>query len=564
MYIISLKIKESYPEEKLVNQVTFKKGANFIVDASSDGDEKGNGVGKTTVLKVLDICLGAKDRKYIYTDFEMDITNDVLKTYIHERKVFAELILAEDFNVSSAKSHSVRVELYERGSRYIDDTKYALGDFHKLLNEIIFDNVSDKPTFRQIISMFVRIDQRSDNDKFLKYLSPFTSDDTYQNVYSYLFRLNDQSLSEDILVLREKIKTLGSDLKKLVRLNDIKSINVIQQRLIGINREINTTKRKLAVLVDAEAMKKNEDAIAQARSEYADLAEEIDRNQFKLERVSEIIEGAHANAVNKVDTSILGNLYNETKANFSGLVKTFEELVEFNRQLTINKITYFENQAERIRQKLLSLEGQKDTLLSKYRNVVVLIKNNDVDKYVALQAELENALREKGKLEKVMELHDTLSSALRNAELELLNLDSGDGVDPSHNLAAFNEYFTEYSRQIIDEGYLLYPTEKSFPVGIANVTTGLSTGTKKSVISAFDLAYQSYSKTQKISSPRFIVHDVIETMDRFALDSTVTISNSIGCQYIVAVLKDKIENNQNITQDDIRLTLSDNKKLFGV
>lgn len=143
-------------------------------------------------------------------------------------------------------------------------------------------------------------------------------------------------------------------------------------------------------------------------------------------------------------------------------------------------------------------------------------------------------------------------------------MDNGDSVDSSQNIAVFNEYFTEYSKQIVDEGYLLYLTEKSFPVGIANVTTGLSTGTKKSVISAFDLAYQSYSRAQRIASPRFIIHDVIETMDKFALNSTVQISSAIGSQYIVAVLKDKIENNPNITQEDIRLTLSDDKKLFGV
>ena len=564
MYIKSLEIKESYPEDKLINSVTFKKGANFIVDASSDGDERGNGVGKTTVLKVIDICLGAKDRKYIYADYEMDITNDLLKSYIHDKKVYAELKIVQDLSSSSSVSHTIRVELYERGGRYLDDVKYSLADFHQQLNSIIFNNDLDKPTFRQIIGMFVRIDQRSDNDKFLKFLSPFTSDDTYQNVYSYLFKLGDQSLGEDILALREKIKELNKDLKRLVRLNDIKSINVVQQRLIGVNRDIDTARKKLSILVDVEAMKKNEDAIAQVRTEYAELADEIDRSQFKLERVRAIIGGAQADADDKIDTTVLNNLYDETRVNFSNLKRTFEDLLEFNKQLITNKIAYFENQSQRLEQKLITLDERKEALLDKYRDVVVLIKNNDVDKYVALQAELESSLRDKGKLEKVLELYEALSSALHNAEAELAGMDSGGGPDPSQSVAAFNEYFTQYSKQIVDEGYLLYLTEKSFPVGIANVTTGLSTGTKKSVISAFDLSYQSYAKAQKIASPKFIIHDVIETMDKFALNSTVQISNAIGCQYIVAVLKDKIENNQHIEQQDIRLTLSDDRKWFKI
>ena len=39
------------------------EGMNLIVDNS---DKSGNNVGKTTVLKLIYICLGAKEKKYIY------------------------------------------------------------------------------------------------------------------------------------------------------------------------------------------------------------------------------------------------------------------------------------------------------------------------------------------------------------------------------------------------------------------------------------------------------------------------------------------------------------------
>lgn len=41
---------------------------------------------------------------------------------------------------------------------------------------------------------------------------------------------------------------------------------------------------------------------------------------------------------------------------------------------------------------------------------------------------------------------------------------------------------------------MLYQTEKGFPIAIDNVKGGLSTGTKISIITAFDLAYQKLAK----------------------------------------------------------------------
>lgn len=65
MYIKSIAIYESFPEIKQIRKVDFKLGANFIVD-NGGVDQKGNNLGKTTVLRIIDICLGSQDRKYIY------------------------------------------------------------------------------------------------------------------------------------------------------------------------------------------------------------------------------------------------------------------------------------------------------------------------------------------------------------------------------------------------------------------------------------------------------------------------------------------------------------------
>ena len=59
MFIKSLKI--STPDS-VIRDLTFSTGLNLIIDKTPTTNEQltGNNVGKTTVLKLVDFCLGAK------------------------------------------------------------------------------------------------------------------------------------------------------------------------------------------------------------------------------------------------------------------------------------------------------------------------------------------------------------------------------------------------------------------------------------------------------------------------------------------------------------------------
>lgn len=190
MYLKTLSLIETYPKEKNIRTINFTKGINFIVDAGKN-QEKGNSVGKTTILKIIDICLGAKDRKYIYFDEETHKTNDELKSYINDNKIKATLELISSFDNNVSQVIKLDVDLFLRGKRYINGEIKKLEEYKEELNKILFDNKINNPTFRQLINMFVRIDQKRDNHKFLKFLSQ-TKDITYTNIYSYLFELSDQ------------------------------------------------------------------------------------------------------------------------------------------------------------------------------------------------------------------------------------------------------------------------------------------------------------------------------------------------------------------------------------
>lgn len=97
MYIKNLKITN---KEGVIRDIDFHNGLNLIVDntPSDNQTETGNSVGKTTVLRLVDFCLG-KDPKSIYTDpsDSKSIDNDV-KHFLIDSNVVVELTLTRNWN----------------------------------------------------------------------------------------------------------------------------------------------------------------------------------------------------------------------------------------------------------------------------------------------------------------------------------------------------------------------------------------------------------------------------------------------------------------------------------
>ena len=77
MFIKSLTITSG---PKVIREIEFHKGLNLIID-ESENQITGNSVGKTTVLKLIDFCLGA-DKKNIYVDPETKVQEyKIVKDY---------------------------------------------------------------------------------------------------------------------------------------------------------------------------------------------------------------------------------------------------------------------------------------------------------------------------------------------------------------------------------------------------------------------------------------------------------------------------------------------------
>ena len=183
---------------KVLRNIEFHKGLNLIVDDTPTINTQltGNNVGKTTVLKLVDFCLGGKATE-IYTDFEDKKSEyEEVKKFLIEQEVLITLILTEDLD-SVDKSKQIIIERNflqnSRAIRNINGEPILEKDFeNKLMSLLIPNQKSEKPSFRQIISHNIRYKDENINNT-LKTLSKYTSDYEYETLYLFLLGCNFNS-----------------------------------------------------------------------------------------------------------------------------------------------------------------------------------------------------------------------------------------------------------------------------------------------------------------------------------------------------------------------------------
>lgn len=344
-------------------------------------------------------------------------------------------------------------------------------------------------------------------------------------------------------------------------INNFKSIDSVNQKVTLLESTIDKLNNQLNILVNSRKFKENEEKISEIKIEYANYNDQIDELLFKRRRVSDILTNTEKEINNGIDKDVLKNLYDETLEVMGNLHKEFDDLINFNEQLVYNKVKYFSSQIKKINKKIDDLERDKNQLFEKHKNVIMLIEENKIDEYTSLQSKLAEYNEELGSNKNIRSTYNQLEAHVAELVEELEIVENEDDVKED-TISIFNKYFSQYSEETNDEPFMLYKTEKGFPFGIDHVKRGLSTGTRKSIIVAFDLAYQQLARELDKKVPYFIVHDVIETIDQVALSAIINIVNSIECQYIVAVLKEKIRDNDLIQESNIAVTLSENNRPF--
>ncbi|MBQ3408506.1 MAG: DUF2326 domain-containing protein [Clostridia bacterium] len=569
MLLKKMIISKTYPEYEIIRNIKFnKQGLNLIIDNTTDNSEdSGNNVGKTTFIKIIDLCLGAKSVKTIYHDNDTKSDNEIIKDFLKEYKVEAELEIEDEI---SQEIYLIKRQLYANGSRFIDNVLYTKDDFDKRLKEIMFNSNEKYPTLRELMPKFIRIDNNT-NDNIIKFLGNFSKNHQYDAVYQYLFKILDEKLINEKNELSNNRNTYINRIKLLENDNRIDSLDILKQKQKIIINELDTLSKERQKLNYVETYKDELDNKRNLTIQINNCEQELQLLELDIELLNKSIDELRKDKTN-IDMEQLKQVYEEAKIFSKDIQLKFEDVVNFHNSMIENRISFFVKQKKEKEKRIQEIKKTRDDFIEEKKKITVeLLDEGLLTDLNVLNSKIEKLSIEKGEIDNSIRLLEENIKERENIDKKIDELHVALKADKiNDNIELFNKFFTEYTENIYGEKYLFaynsnWDSQKQFPVQISNFNGIVGTGMKKGMIVAFDFAYLKYSNELSMNCPKFIIHDKLETTHINQLRTIFEMSSNINGQYIVPILRERIKDvDSNIIEKAKILELSKNKKLFKI
>lgn len=570
MYIKSLTIATP---NSVIRTLHFHKGLNLIVDKTPStaviGNFSGNNVGKTTVLRLIDFCLGA-DASILYKDPEnrKEVNFDV-KKFLQDNHVFIVLELVDSLDspqrtVTIKRNFLQRKErIYEIDGKTIENKKEEINI--ALRNAIFPNSTVLKPTFRQIISHNIRYEEgRLSNT--LKTLGSYATDEEYEALYLYLLGCKNDNGEEK----EELSKKLNREVTYKHRLEKEGTKGFYEAALNVIEDDIQQLEQRKDSLNINPDLERDIQSLNEIKVELNRLVGEI----ASLNVRRDIIEEARKDMENRhfdEDLSELETIYQQAKAFVPSIQKSFEELVAYHNQMLENRTKFMVAELPVLNEKIEGLE--KDIALLHEKENGLQSKITASDTFTDLEeiiSQLNSLYQRKGKYEASIESIGNVDKSIAEIRRQLQSIDNDLFSDDfqqivNSQLAKFNKIFAKYSSLLYKEQYAI-KSDVSESKGkqvykFAPIDINFSTGKKMGEISCFDLAYTKFADEEQIPCLHFLLNDKKELVHGNQLNEIAKIAQDEGIQFVASILEDKLTAEMR-TPENYVVELSEEDKLF--
>lgn len=571
MFIKSLKIESP---RKIIREIKFRPGINFIVDETPNSQEQltGNNVGKTTVLKLVDFCLGA-DKKIIYTDLENPKEKyDLVEEFLIEQEILITLILVKDFYSKDESSVIIERNFLsgKKAIRRINGEQEKVKDFEKRLLELIIpEHKSEKPTFRQIISHNIRYKDENINNT-LKTLNKYTSDLEYETLYLFMLGCKfDEGAKKQIIT--EKI---SQEIAYKNRLEKKQTKNAYEIALSILDDEIKKLNEKKSSFNLNEAFESDLQKLNEIKYEINKISSNISRLKIRKNLIIDAEKDLNKN-ISNIDLKQLEIIYSQATNNISGIQKTFEDLVKYHNDMILEKIRFITQELPELEEKIDKHELRLTKKLREEKEISLkLTKGKSFEELEEIIKELNDKYRQKGEIESIISQLNEVEGNIEKYQNELDGIENILFTDDFESklmeqVKKFNKYFSMVSEELYGEKYALkYDKVISTKTGkqffkFSSFNANLSSGKKQGEILCFDIAYTMFADDEGISCLHFLLNDKKELMhDNQLLNMAEYIENK-NIQLVISILKDKLPKELD-SEDNIILKLSQDDKLFRI
>ncbi|MDR6094026.1 DUF2326 domain-containing protein [Stenotrophomonas sp. SORGH_AS_0321] len=572
MFLRSLKIQNDH---RVIREITFHAGLNLIVDETPEGElsSTGNNVGKTTVLKLIDVCLGA-DPKRVYTDLENPkVEYGEIKRFLFDTNVVVTLALCESLTNASDRDLVIERNFLPRKKmiRRINGQSMTEEGFESYLTEHLFPgHFGQKPTFPQITSHNVRYREPAVSNT-LRTLHDYTRDDEYEALYLFLLGCNFVHGNEK----QELLTRLRIELAFKARLESKQTRSAYEISLRLLLDDIRDLEVKRSRFTESSDLDAKIAALGTVKYRKNVVAAEAARVRLRRELVKDAAQQMDTRR-SGVDVPELEALYAAVSEQLGPLVKSFDKLVVFHNRMIDEKIRYIAKDLPRLEHELADKESELRSLAATEAMYVKEISQSGVvGELENIVAALNDRHRLRGEYETVIDQISAVDFSIYDVRNRLNELDAMLFSDASwakiqEQLAKFNRHFSAVSDELYGEKYALKVDRSKNRSGqqifkFSCFNTNFSSGKKQGEITCFDIAYALFADEEGIPCYHFLLNDKKELMHDHQLEriGNLVERQSDHVQFVASILRDKLPEALN-KEEYIVVKLSQDDKLLRV
>lgn len=578
MYLKNIVITKNTGEE--IQNITFYKGLNIVLGCT-DGSSDTNNLGKTTLIRCINFCLAGKFEEFFKDPENTHVENTCVKNFLIDNEISFKLSFCVDLDKATperdfyvcrkvVKDNSPRKKKnFFKVINYFNNTKEIEADEYKerlYLN--LFGRVSHEPSFRNLITKFVRKDSLQ-VENILRYLGKYLTNDAYSILQFRLFGLQNLELMDEKIKVDKELKQLESNqlsLKNMLPEGLKQRIDLLQSELDEKQALSNSYQIREKYNVDEDELNNLNNQIQKIDSTINNLT----ANKLTLEKRFENLEDSKFGD----NSQNIAYMYEEAKLLNVSLEKEFESTVKFHNTMLDNEAKYLKKRIQHLQIELDNLGKLRGNIAEQYN---LLLKQLGTQGALAEYAKLNDSII---KLSTKIANDEALLIRLEETETRIsgLNKVRDDLIEQLHtsltefekkNISLFNQYFAKFSQQLYEEKwYIAFVQDNGkykFDIKVIESNTG--SGKKQALVAAFDIAYMAFIKDSRINLPfpNFATQDKIEIIDSRTLIKLSELLLEANGQMIAPVIIDKFESfPKKGFKGKIILKLDHNNRFFGI
>lgn len=358
-------------------QVTFTDGMNIVLaDQAKDSDEQEstNGLGKTTLIRIMHFCLGSdlsKDRVLRHPNlkgatFGIDFS-------------FADKTVSVARNTAASEKVTVTADFlsdlgFEIHARSGDKVTISLEDWKSALTKR-FSTVSNdaaSPTFRELSLYLLRLGKPAFADPLTAFLNQ--SGTSKRSSVSYLLGLNwrSQKKLQDLLDSRAQVDAAIKALSNVEASAGEQSIGDLEAERVALEAAIAEKKTEVESFNVREDYRQLQLSLEQTDRSLHELINENHSDQRLLQHyqksAAELPEADPEQPLSILTSA--GAIFREEA------LKSLEEIAEFHRQVHRNRSAFLQGEISRLKMEIRRRRDRIDDLSGEKSRILGLLKSS--------------------------------------------------------------------------------------------------------------------------------------------------------------------------------------------